>query len=192
MNNHYKRPLVILSMLVTVAVACGQFTLGIEAPPTYIDQQNEDQPVVLATSSISSPISSSILPTQEIIPTPFQANIYMIAVGDNGASGKKIGCDDSVMSVTTAIPASSDPVKGALDALLSIHDQNYGQSGLYNSLYQSMLKVDSLTVDDGGKATVNLSGVYKLGGECDDPRFRAQLEETILQFPEIKTVAIFD
>jgi len=191
MNNNYKQPLIVLSVLLTAAVACGQFSFGIETPPARVDRQIENQPVLFATSSNPSPVSSPIPPTQETSPTPFQANIYMIAVGDNGASGKKIGCDDSVVSVPIAIAASSDPVKGVLDALLSIHDQNYGQSGLYNSLYQSRLKVDSVTVDNNERATVNLSGVYLLGGECDDPRFRAQIEETILQFPQIKTVEIF-
>jgi Sporulation and spore germination len=191
MNNTYKQPLIVLSVLVIAAVACGQFSLGIEAPPISADQQNEDQAILLATSSNPSPIASSIPPTQETSPTPSQANIYMIATGDNGASGKKIGCDDSVVPVFIPIPASLDPVMGALEALLSIHDQNYGQSGLYNSLYQSTLKVDSVKTDNKGGATVNLSGVYQLGGECDDPRFRAQIEETVLQFPQIKTVEIF-
>jgi hypothetical protein len=42
-----------------------------------------------------------------------------------------------------------------------------------------------------GKATIKLSGTLMLGGVCDNPRVKAQLEQTALQFSTVKDVAIF-
>jgi sugar lactone lactonase YvrE len=52
------------------------------------------------------------------------------------------------------------------------------------------LTVESASIQEG-LATVELSGQMMLGGECDDPRVAAQLEETALQFPEASQAAIF-
>jgi hypothetical protein len=82
-------------------------------------------------------------------------------------------------------------LKAALEALLSVKDQYYGQSGLYNALYQSDLQVESINLDNSGKAVVYLTGSLKMGGECDTPRVQAQLEQTVLQFPTVTEVAIF-
>jgi hypothetical protein len=81
-------------------------------------------------------------------------------------------------------------LRAALVALLSVKDQTYGQSGLYNALYQSNLQVDSLSID-GSKASVYLSGSLVMGGECDNPRVQAQLEQTVRQFPTVTKAAIF-
>jgi hypothetical protein len=129
------------------------------------------------------------------IPTlqPAQANrvkIFLIAIGDAGKSGKEIGCGDSAIPVEVEVPAAADPLVAAFQELLSIHDPYYGQSGLYNALYQSDLKVESASIQ-AGLASVELSGQMLLAGECDDPRVAAQLEETALQFPEANQAAIF-
>jgi hypothetical protein len=124
---------------------------------------------------------------------PAQTNrvkIFLIAIGDGGKSGKEIGCGDSVIPVEVEVPATADPLVAAFEELLSIHEQYYGQSGLYNALYQSDLTVESASIQEG-LATVELSGQMMLGGECDDPRVEAQLEETALQFPEASQAAIF-
>jgi hypothetical protein len=81
-------------------------------------------------------------------------------------------------------------LQAALVSLLSIKDQYYGQSGLYNALYQSDLQVDSITIV-AGKASVYLTGTLLMGGECDIPRVQAQLEQTILQFPTVTEADIF-
>lgn len=51
-------------------------------------------------------------------------------------------------------------------ALLAIDEQFYGESGLYNALYQSDLQVESAEVDESGTAVVHLSGEYALGDAC--------------------------
>jgi hypothetical protein len=111
-------------------------------------------------------------------------------VDDNGQTGILVGCGDSAVAVQVEIPSTQGILKAALVALLSVKDQFYGQSGLYNALYQSDLQVESVSID-GGKASVYLTGTLIMGGECDTPRVQAQLEQTVLQFPTVTKVAIF-
>ena len=102
-----------------------------------------------------------------------------------------MGCGDSVVPVQVEIPTTQGVLKAALQALLSVKDQYYGQSGLYNALYQSDLQVENVSIDNNGKASIYLTGSLVMGGECDTPRVRAQVEQTVLQFPAVKEVAIF-
>lgn len=119
-----------------------------------------------------------------------RVNLYFIALEDNGRSGKKIGCNDSVVPVEIQIVPTRAPLTAALEQLFAVHSQYYGESGLYNALYQSSLHVDSAAVQQG-RATIYLSGTFQLGGVCDDPRFAAQIEETALQFPTVGEVVVF-
>ncbi|MDF2882378.1 MAG: hypothetical protein K0R54_2935 [Clostridiaceae bacterium] len=116
--------------------------------------------------------------------------IFLISIDDNGKSGKKIDSGDSVVSVERIISTPEAPLKGALSDLFSIKDRMYGKSGLYNSLYQSNLKVDSAKIENG-EATVNLSGTLRLGGVMDIPRVKAQLIETVMQFSSVKSAKIY-
>ncbi len=116
--------------------------------------------------------------------------IYLIAIGDNGVSGKMIGCGDSAVAIQVEVPHTQGVLRAALEKLLSIKDQFYGQSGLYNVLYQSDIKLDSVSIKSG-KATIQLSGTLKLGGECDDPRVMAEIKSTALQFSTVSDTAIF-
>ncbi len=157
------------------------------APPfpltvVIVDQPTQAAPRVQPTIPLLPPISTP--------PSGTRVKIFLIAIDDNGKSGKKIGCNDSVVPVERPVPSTQAPLAAALTELFSIHDRNYGQSGLYNALYQSTLKVDSTTIASA-KATVNLSGKVTLGGVCDNPRVKAQIEETALQFPTVSQVQVF-
>lgn len=122
--------------------------------------------------------------------TTATVKVFFIAIDDNGKSGKKLDSGDSVVAVVRTISTPEAPLKEALSDLFSIKDRLYGQSGLYNSLYQSNLKVDSAKIVNG-VATVNLSGKFMMGGELDIPRVKAQINETILQFTSIKSAKVF-
>lgn len=135
-------------------------------------------------------------PTKAPIKTPVpagtgnaQLKIFLIAVGDNGVSGPKIGCGDSAVGVVRMVPSTKAPLTAALNELLALHDKDYGQSGLYNSLYQSHLQLQSVAVVNG-VATIKLTGTLTLGGVCDDPRVDAQLTNTALQFSTVHSVDI--
>lgn len=123
-------------------------------------------------------------------PGPQVVKVFLIALEDGGRSGKKIGCDDSVIPVQVAIAPTRGVLQAALEELLSLKEAYYGQSGLYNALYQSDLKLDSVSIEQG-KAIIHLSGTMMLGGVCDNARVEAQLEETALQFPTVSQVSVF-
>jgi hypothetical protein len=42
-----------------------------------------------------------------------------------------------------------------------------------------------------GVAEIRLSGPFRTGGACDNPRIEAQIKETALQFPTVKSVQVF-
>jgi len=116
------------------------------------------------------------------------ANIYLIAIGDNGQSGPVVGCQDSLIPVKGLDignqPSTEGKIAAALGKLFAVHDQFYGESGLYNALYQSHLTIDSVTLD-GSRAVVHISGTIQLGGECDTPRVLGQIQSTVMQFSGI-------
>ena len=119
-----------------------------------------------------------------------QVNIYLVALGDNGASGEMIGCGDSLVPVTVQIEPTLGVLRAALTELFKLEGQaDYGQSGLYNALYLSHLEIDDLSVVNG-QATMKLSGQVITGGECDIPRIEAQLRAIALQFSTVQRVTI--
>ncbi|MGN7150419.1 hypothetical protein ACTHQ6_15665 [Arthrobacter sp. SAFR-179] len=105
--------------------------------------------------------------------------IYYVAVGDNGVSGPAIGCGDSLVATTTAPVRFTDQVGPSIGTLLANKNRDIGQSGLINVLYQSSLTYlgGELT---GSTITIWLSGQFMLGGVCDVPRAKAQLEYTAM------------
>jgi hypothetical protein len=153
------------------------------------------------TVPTSGPVGTTT-PTAAVTPTPPRAatatspagttrvRIFLIAIGDDGMAGPKVGCGDSVVAVQVEIPRTTQVLHAAFEKLLSIKDQYYGQSGLYNALWQSNLTVQSVTLVNG-VATVRLSGTLQLGGVCDNPRVDAQLTQTALQFDTVTRVDIF-
>jgi hypothetical protein len=184
---------------------CGTLQIGIERnlPSTATVNNPTVQaptltvPVVLPSPTIESLPPTFTLPAPTEIPSaptatigPQMVKIYLIAVGDNGQSGQLIGCGDSAIPVDVEIQPTKEVLKASLEKLLSMKEQFYGQSGLYNVLYQSDLQLESITLDNG-KAVINLTGTLTLGGVCDNPRVEAQLLSTVLQFSTIQEASIF-
>src|SRR5690606_28137946 len=77
----------------------------------------------------------------------------------------------------------------AMRHLVGLDQRYYGQSGLYNALYDSDLRVDSVTLVNG-VATIRLSGTVRVGGVCDVPRIHAQLRQIALQYSTVQSVVI--
>jgi len=126
------------------------------------------------------PIIETIKPKEKTSESPISngltVNIYLIALEDNGKSGPMVGCGDSLIAVKTQVKDA----RAALQLLLEKHDQWFGQSWLYNSLYQSDLKIDRFETNDGN-IEVDLTGNLVLGGVCDNPRVNDQIKATIRQ-----------
>ncbi len=119
-----------------------------------------------------------------------RTNIFLIAVGDAGSSGKEIGCGDSVIPVEVVIEPTIAPLTAALNELFAIESREYGQSGLYNALYRTDLTVEGIDIENR-EAIIALSGEVVVGGTCDIPRIKAQLRQTALQYDTIDRVSIF-
>ena len=77
-----------------------------------------------------------------------QTQIYLIALEDDGQSGEPVGCGDSAIPVTVDIEPTIAPLTAALENMFAIDEQYYGQSGLYNALYQSNLSVQGIDINN--------------------------------------------
>jgi hypothetical protein len=198
------RILSVLSILLFISACNNTFEVGIEHSPTGTLEQvaNPAEVQVPAATIVPTPATVSLpIPTipaaaadqvKPDVPSSGQmVKIFVIAVEDNGQTGIPVGCGDSAVPVMVEIPPTQEVLKAALEALFSVKDEYYGQSGLYNALYQSDLQVESVSLDNNGKARVYLTGNLIMGGECDTPRVQAQVEQTVLQFPTVKDVVIF-
>jgi spore germination protein GerM len=189
-------------VLLSITACNGTIEVGLEHSPTGIPSLAATPTTVLIpTNTFVQPTSTDPLPSPTVqaptetgsptdAPTQHTVQIFLIAVDDNGQTGTSVGCRDSAVPVQVEIPPTQGVLKAALAALFSVRDQYYGQSGLYNALYQSDLQVESVSIDSG-KASVYLTGTLQMGGECDSPRVQAQLEQTVLQFSTVTEVAIF-
>ena len=113
-----------------------------------------------------------------------------MALEDNGVSGSLIGCGDSLVAVEVPITPTLGVLRAAYTQLLALKTPYYGQSGLYNALYQSSLTLEGIDLADG-QAVIRLSGQFMLSGVCDIPRAQAQLVQTALQFNTVKSVQVF-
>ena len=186
------KPLIPLFIII-LFTGCSVTQIGIgpggTATPTVVKStpimESSPQPVT-ATPQLAV-TETSFGPTQ----AQQTDEIFLIAVGDYGQSGKLVGCGDSLVPVQLQIPATKGVLKAAMGELLSLKERFYGQSGLYNALYQSNLQVDRVSIDAQGQAQVYLTGKLILGGECDNPRVEEQINQTALQFSTVNAVSVF-
>ena len=117
-------------------------------------------------------------------------NIYLVAVGDNGKTGRKIGCEDSLIAVTRTIKKTAAPLAAAIRELLQTPQHPEGSPNLENFWKGRNLKVRSVSMVNG-TVTIRLSGELSLAGVCDEPRIESQIDATARQFPTVKRVKVF-
>ena len=198
--------------------ACGQFNVTIEPIASPLPTLTAEIPTMTAvvspttiptqqinpTATLSIPSATPVLPTatqvQQIpsatsTPIPTTAGeqmvqIVLIELEGNGQSGPMVGCGDSAVPINVTIPRTQGVLRAAMEKLLSAKQQFYGESGYYNALYQSDLRVDRVAIEQG-TAVIHLSGSIILGGTCDAPRVQAQIEHTALQFSTVNAVEVF-
>jgi hypothetical protein len=119
-----------------------------------------------------------------------EVKVFLVALDDNGKSGAKIGCNDSLVSVTREVSPTRAPLRAALEELLKLPQKGGPQDSLHNALYYSKLKVRSVSLRRG-VATVHLRGTVVVAGICDNPRVEGQIEATALQFPGVRRVKVY-
>src|SRR5688572_1717991 len=56
-----------------------------------------------------------------------EVKLFLIAVDDAGRSGKKIGCNDSVVAITRELRPTRTPLRAALEELLRL-PRRYGSN----------------------------------------------------------------
>lgn len=163
-------------------------TTALPAQPTELPTLRPPPPPTAAPTRV---------PTRAPTSAPTRASsgitrvkIFLIAIGDNGQSGPVVGCGDSAVGVVREIAPTVAPLTAALRELFTLHDRDYGQSGFYNALYQSNLRLEGATIVNS-VATIRITGNLTLGGVCDNPRVAAQITQTALQFATVKSVQVF-
>ncbi len=182
-----------IALLVLSCTISGNIDLAQSNPTALQTESAVTQPPTVQPQLTQAPPGLSPSPaqnngiTQPSIVSP-PTSIYLVLIDDNGQNGKKIGCNDSVVPVNVMIPEGSDPKYSAIEQLLSMKEQHIGD--YYNALYQSDLVVTSLNTDSQGNLSLALDGQILLGGVCDNPRFQAQIEETLRQFPDVQNVSV--
>lgn len=157
----------LLAVVVLVGAGCPGPNGGNPPPAGDSNQDNEEQPEAIG-----------------------EVQVYLIALSDGTTLGP-VGCGDDKVAVTRVLATpTTDPLRAALDELFSIQTRDYGQSGLYHTLWSSRLKVDKIT-ETTTNVKIELSGPLLLGGVCDNPRVEAQIVETAKLYSGGKTVEVF-
>jgi hypothetical protein len=118
-----------------------------------------------------------------------ETRVFLVALGDAGVNGTGVGCRDSIVPTTVPIAPTIAPLRAALNTLLASSARTYPGTTYYNALNASDLDVASVAVVNG-EAQIDLTGTLVVGGACDVPRIRAQLEQTALQYNTVSSVAI--
>ena len=120
-----------------------------------------------------------------------EIKVYLVAEGDNGKTGKKIGCDDSLVAVRRMIKATNAPLKAAIQELLSLPQEHSDEGRQLGNYWRGTnLQVKSVATR-AGTATIFITGELSVAGVCDEPRITSQIEETARQFPLVKKVRVF-
>ena len=176
-------------LLLLICIAMAGFSACSSASNTNSNVKLEAQPTTTTPALSPAAPTSSPVGASTSAPLVEEVDVYLVAVGDNGKKGVKIGCDDSLVAVTRKIKPTVAPLKAAIEELLSIpheYDQELG-----NYWWGKNLKLKSVSITEG-VATIHISGEGPfVGGICDEPRITEQIKETAMQFPSVNTVKVF-
>jgi hypothetical protein len=170
--------ILIIAGISLVVIVGGMFIAAFPKKTNYASPTPESSVTVIPPSLNS----QSPAPVTKI-------KLFLIAIEDNGKSGVKVGCGDSLIPIERSIPKTTEPLKAAYEQLLSIKTKIFEETKLYNALYQSELSIRSIKIVSG-IAKIDLSGTLQLGGTCDTPRVEQQLRQTAFQFAQVKTTDI--
>jgi hypothetical protein len=176
MENMKHNPLVWIVGALVIAIGVGIVLQG--GGPRMAEAPAPNMPNASSTPTTTPPVSAKST----------NANMYLVLLGDAGKTGKKIGCDDSLVPVVQSVSAVR-PLTEIVQKLLAAKVPAAGERGLYNALSPSTLTLESATIENG-KATLKLAGTLAVGGACDAPRIVEQLSATALQFSTVKSVDI--
>lgn len=122
------------------------------------------------------------------------ANIFLAILGDDGKSGKMVGCGDSLISIGVSIDFTDNSLTGkirqTLNHLFSLNKYDYNKElGIVNPLYKTDLDITQIRVV-GSKVIIDLDGILNYNGLCDFPLIQEQIKATAMQFGNINQVEL--
>lgn len=124
-------------------------------------------------------------------PATQAVRVFLVSRGDGGRNGILLPCNDSAVPVRVMLPADQPPVQGALRFLFDLDPRTLETAGLMHPLVHSQLSVVSVEIDEG-RAKIHLTGRLRAAPwPCNRERIRAQIEQTALQFEDIRHVEVF-
>ena len=166
------KKLLLISFLLVTAAGCNQE--GLPVRDTEVSQDTVSQPP----------------------PNQMTVKVATIKLDDNGKLGPKIGCNDSVVLTPVTIPYTTQPLHAAFQELFKLGEQKDAYNAIQLMQKQpdqaKRLSFNTATIDNSGLAKIYLKGeMTGLGGVCNPPRVQAQIEQTALQFPTVKSVETY-
>jgi spore germination protein GerM len=109
--------------------------------------------------------------------------------GNNNLNPGAADCQ-KVFSITRNVPATQAIGRAALEELLSGPTSDELNGGYYTSLNKGV-KINSLTIENSVAMVDFDSALEKaVGGSCRVAAIRAQITQTLLQFPTVRSVII--
>lgn len=146
--------------------------------------------LLAASPAVARAVSVVSHATPHVVAGAREVKLFLVALDDGGKSGRKIGCNDSLVSITREVSPTRAPLRAALEELLKLPQKGGPRESLHNALYGSKLKLGRVYMRRG-EAWIHLSGQLTTGGVCDAPRVRGQIEATALQFAGVRRVKIY-
>ena len=148
------------------------------------NQKGQPQPAVPKEAVEEKP------PVASQKPKDHDVSVILIAQMPKDGNARDIGCGNTTKPMIQKSTFQGDPVEDALKVLLGLTKAGYENGELYNALYQSNLKVQSVETKND-VVTVKLTGKIKLSLECDIPRVKEQLVGTIKAASNAKKIVVF-
>lgn len=171
------------SLLICLAVA-GLACSSASNTTSNTNPQAQPAATTPTTTTGSSSVADSNAP-----PIVEEVDVYLVAVGDKGNKGIKIGCDDSLVGIVRKIKPTVAPLRAAIEELLSIPHEYSKELGNY--WRGKDLKLKDVKIAEG-VATIHITGEGPfVGGICDEPRITEQIENTAMQFSSVNSVKVF-
>jgi spore germination protein GerM len=115
--------------------------------------------------------------------------VYYIDTNVPNQNGS-VGCGDEAVGIDKPIVPTASLLETALEILLSSGQSLMEGAGLYNALANQNWELEDVSIINE-EAIIKFSGKFVEMGACENPRIKAQIEKTALQFSTVKKVSIF-
>lgn len=159
-------------------------------PTTSPTATGTNTPTSTSTSTPTSTATQTLTPEVKVNTGSNLIVRYLVHQGTGGSAG----CGDSLVPVSADHLRTGDvneDVKLAINSLFKTGTKYVGD--LYNPLYQSKLRATDVKLKKStGNVTIHLTGSFtKPKDDCDKLLYRAQVWDTVRQFPEVKHATIW-